>query len=472
MQSKIEYVHPFIISGSSAGQAFQLEVSGQRQYPEIDENGNAYRVQSAEQDSLDRPHAAVSMVYPILGIYPDPGKCWKFGQNTATDLLQRKRVFLKNQWPQIIIYPEDEDQDIHKPFWTHFFDKDTYGTAETGLNLLDKQMGFGKDFQTVKPIPLVKKLIFHSTASNDYVLDFFAGSATTAHAVIEQNRDDGGLRRYCLSEMGGYFSELTKPRVLKAIYSRDWKDGKPVMRDGVSHCFKYLRLESYEDALNNLIVTDDAARDRALDASPELRSAYMLNYWLDVETQGSSSLLRVQSFADPTNYVMKIKKPGSDALVLQRIDLIETFNWLIGLWVEHLAAPKTFSAEFEREVDKDLPKDQNTRLVCKRLKQDDRGPYWFRLVEGYTLKVPGDDNSRQKTLVVWRKLTDNPEQDNAALQKFLMEKLQISPRENTYHVIYVNGSHTLPNPLVEAEQTKVRLIEEAFHAAMWSQEAN
>jgi adenine-specific DNA-methyltransferase len=49
--------------------------------------------------------------------------------------------------------------------------------------------------------------------------------------------------------------------------------------------------------------------------------------------------------------------------------------------------------------------------------------------------------------------------------------MQISPRDKTYDVIYVNGSHTLPNPVVEGEQTKVRLIEEAFHTAMWSEEA-
>lgn len=314
-----------------------------------------------------------------------------------------------------------------------------------------------------KPEKLVSRLFEIGSVRNQIILDFFLGSGTSA-AVAQKTG-----RRWIGIEQANYFDEITKLRLIKALNG----DASGVSGDFNwlgGGAFKYFRLESYEDAINNLIVSDDAARDRALDANPELRSAYMLNYWLDVETQGSPSLLNVQAFADPTNYAMKIKKPGSDALATQRIDLIETFNWLIGLWVEHLAAPQTFSAEFEREVDKDLPKDQNTRLVCKRLKQDDQGPYWFRLVEGYTLKVPGDDSSRQKTLVVWRKLTDNPEQDNAALQKFLMEKLQISPRENTYAVIYVNGSHTLPNPLVEAEQTKVRLIEEAFHAAMWSQE--
>jgi adenine-specific DNA-methyltransferase len=194
-----------------------------------------------------------------------------------------------------------------------------------------------------------------------------------------------------------------------------------------------------------------------------------------VETQGSQSLLNVAAFRDPTAYTMRIKQPGSDVQRMQRIDLIETFNWLIGLWVEHMAAPQLLEAEFTREVDPQLPKDQNTRLVCKRIKPaaaGTAGAYWFRLVEGYTLKVPGDDSSRQKTLVVWRKLTDDAEKDNAVLQHFLMEKLANSPREQTYAVIYVNGSHTLPNPVVEGEQTKVRLIEEAFHNAMWSQDGS
>lgn len=287
------------------------------------------------------------------------------------------------------------------------------------------------------------------------------------------NREDGGFRKYLLVEMGFYFDAILRSRVQKAAYSNEWKEGKPINREGISHCFKYLRLESYEDTLNNLSLQTDPARDRALADNPALRQDYVLNYWLDVETQGSQSLLNVAAFRDPTAYTMCIKQPGSDVQREQRIDLIETFNWLIGLWVEHMAAPQTMEAEFKREVDPLLPKDQNTRLVCNRIKRVEpgsSGAYWFRLVEGYTLKVPGDDSSRQKTLVVWRKLTGNPEQDNAVLQHFLMEKLAISPREHTYAVIYVNGSHTLPNPVVEGEQTKVRLIEEAFHNAMWSQD--
>lgn len=332
-------------------------------------------------------------------------------------------------------------------------------------------LDLAKKFDYSKSVTLIEKMLYAALDNNGVVMDYFAGSGTTGHATINLNRDDFGNRKYFLIEMGGYFDTVLKPRILKSAYSSGWSNGKPTGRNnGNSHAFKYLRLESYEDTLNNLSLQSDPARERALANNPSLREDYVLNYWLDVETQGSQSLLNVANFRDPTAYTMRIKQPGSDVQRLQRIDLIETFNWLIGLWVEHMAAPQTLEAEFARETDPLLPKDQNTRLVCKRTKPMDAGPYWFRLVEGYTLKVPGDDTSRQKTLVVWRKLTDNPEQDNAVLQHFLMEKLAISPREQTYAVIYVNGSHTLPNPVVEGEQTKVRLIEEAFHQAMWSQD--
>ena len=314
-----------------------------------------------------------------------------------------------------------------------------------------------------KPERLIARLLEIGTEKQDIVLDFFVGSGTSSAVAHKTGRRWVGI------EQADYFDDVSKTRLIKTLngdksgISNDfnWQGG------GV---FKYLRLESYEDTLNNLSLKTDPARERALADNPTLRQDYVLNYWLDVETQGSQSLLNVAAFRDPTAYTMRIKQPGSDVQRLQRIDLIETFNWLIGLWVEHMAAPQTLEAEFAREVDPVLPKDQNTRLVCKRIKLAAAGPYWFRLVEGYTLKVPGDDSSRQKTLVVWRKLTDDAEKDNAVLQHFLMEKLAISPREQTYAVIYVNGSHTLPNPVVEGEQTKVRLIEESFHSAMWANE--
>ena len=230
-----------------------------------------------------------------------------------------------------------------------------------------------------------------------------------------------------------------------------------------------MRLESYEDTLNNLVLRTDVNRDHALTLNADLRRDYLLNYALDVETQGSNSLLNIAQFNNPFAYQMRIKRPNSDEQAVQSIDLLETFNWLIGLWVTHSAARVHLSAEFSRERDPDLPNDQATRLVAtlSKAKENDAQTYTFKLIEGYTLARAGDDSSKVKTLVVWRTLTEDGEQDNAVLQAYLVDKLKIRPRESMYEVIYVNGSHTLPNPVIDDANIKVRLIEEAFMNAMW-----
>src|SRR5699024_584919 len=127
-----------------------------------------------------------------------------------------------------------------------------------------------------------------------------------------------------------------------------------------------------------------------------------------------------------------------------------------------------FAGTFERERDPELPEDEQTRLICTRLRRDADGDYWFRRVEGYVLKTPGDDSSKSPVLVIWRKLTGKPEHDNAALQKYL-DTIKVSSREKVFDTIYVNGSHTLPNPVVDGENTRVKLLEEAFFNAMWAE---
>lgn len=273
--------------------------------------------------------------------------------------------------------------------------------------------------------------------------------------------------------MGSYFDTVLKPRVAKVVYSENWKDGKPTERDtGISHCFKYLRLESYEDALNNLTFDEDSVRSQALAANTPLREDYMLHYLLDVETRGSQSLLNIDAFADPTAYTLDIKKPGSDEYVAAAVDLIETFNYLIGLRVTHIAAPQTFAASFTRNPDPELPEDQHTRLVVDgRIRQDAAGAWWFRKIEGWVPRDPANPNNgqREKVLTVWRKLTGDLERDNLMLDEWF-QKNRISTRDFEFDTIYVNGSNNLPNLLQEGDTWKVRLIEEEFMKRMWDVE--
>lgn len=325
----------------------------------------------------------------------------------------------------------------------------------------------GGSFTYPKASAVLEYLFELSTSKDDLILDYFAGSGTTGQAVINLNRIAEVRRKYILIEMGDYFDAVLKPRITKVVHSDEWKNGKPVNENsGISHCFKYIRLESYEDSLNNLNVsTDDISEDLLTQrGNIALRKDYYINYFLDVETRGSASLLNVQKFSDPNAYTLMVKKPGSDTQVPTNLDLVETFNWLLGLEVALLDKPRTYDAEFEREHDPELPEDQHTRLRVKRLKEDEHGSYWFRVVEGYVRRSAGSDVNKEKVMVIWRKLTENPEQDAAALEA-LLSKYRVNQSDSEYDKIYINGPHGLS--LSGQAKAKLMSLEETFMARMW-----
>ena len=345
--------------------------------------------------------------------------------------------------------------------------------AGTNGSAILSDMGLGNEFDYPKALGTLEKALWAQSFGKmkTTVLDYFSGSATTAHAAISVNRkfEDADIN-FILVEMGSYFDKVTLPRVQKSIYSQDWKDGKPVSRDGISHAFKYIRLESYEDTLNNLSFKDDATRDQVLTGHDAFRRDYMLKYWLDFETKGSPSLLNIEQFDDPTGYLLKLKKPGSDTTSEKAIDLMETFNWLIGLHVDHLDRWRRFSASFKREPDPELPGDEATRLILDgRMNDADDGKWLFRKIEGRVCRTPGDMNNTDRVLVIWRKLTGNLEEDNLMLDEWF-KKYRLSTQDSEFDVIYVNGSNNLPNLRQDDEYWKVRLIEEAFHQKMWAEE--
>lgn len=350
----------------------------------------------------------------------------------------------------------DGAQAIAEPASTIWIDIDTNNLKHEGA--VDFPLG-------KKPIKLISRLIeMAQNAEGNYVLDYFAGSGSTGHAVISTNRKNQTNDKYVLFEMGEHFSSVLLPRIKKSAYSDTWRNEKPISRDGISHCFKYLRLESFEDTLNNLQLPDSPHLNTKSVDSVEMTREYLLKYWLEFETAGSPSLLNVREFTDPTSYKLKVKQPGSDAQVEKNIDLVETFNWLIGLHVAHLDQPRRYAIELVRETDPELPKDQDTRWLSSAIKERNDGEFWFRAVEGHIFRAPGDDLSRERVLVIWRKLTGDSGRDQAALEAWL-NKRGINPRESEYDYIYVNGNHALPSDGDAA--TRVRLIEETFAQRMW-----
>ena len=203
---------------------------------------------------------------------------------------------------------------------------------ERGKEVLKDLIGYHTiDFP--KSVDLIRKCIEVGAPEGSLVLDFFAGSGTTAHAVMDLNRQDGGRRKYVLVEIGDYFDTVLRPRIQKVAFSAHWKDGLPQDQDGTSHVFKYQRLESYEDALNNVHVRQpEGAQRRFL---YETLDDYALGYMLDFETRDSPTLLTQQAFEQPFACTLRIQR-GHASPQDTAVDLVETFHYLIGMHVQRL----------------------------------------------------------------------------------------------------------------------------------------
>ncbi|MCH2236129.1 MAG: hypothetical protein MK078_17995 [Crocinitomicaceae bacterium] len=316
------------------------------------------------------------------------------------------------------IYHDEKSRGLLKSVWLD----SKFSATTQGTNLLTSFFGMSGLFSYPKSIFTTQTAIDSITHGEEkpVILDYFAGSGTTAHAVINLNRNDDGERKYIIVEMGNYFDTVTKPRVQKVIYSLDWENGKPLSRKGSSHCFKYVRLESYEDALNNLSLNRKDDQSLALKDNPDFREGYMLNYMLDSEVQ--DSLLNIVAFEDPFNYYLNITRQNE--IVLTKVDMVETFNYLIGLVVEQMD------------------------II--------RG---FQIVEGKNIQD-------ERILVIWR---NTKEKDNNALNNFF-QKMGYSTRDQEFSRIYVNGDNNLENLRTEEDRWKVVLIEEEFKRRMFEVE--
>jgi adenine-specific DNA-methyltransferase len=319
----------------------------------------------------------------------------------------------------------------HKPFPSLADDHFPVGTNEDGSEELESILGPGHGFTYPKPVLLIQRIVQSKSFfdKNLTVLDYFAGSGTTAHAVINLNREDGGRRKYILVEMGEYFDTILVPRIKKVVYSKDWKDGKPVSREGISHMFKYIRLESYEDTLNNLKLERTEQQNKVLFPKdpkeyPErksFREDYILHYMLDVESRGSPSLLDLDRFEDPFNYKLNIATGTAGETKPTAVDLVETFNYLIGLRVKTI-----------------------------------------RYLDGVCV-VTGTNPQGERVLILWR---NAKEIDNDKLDDWF-QKQGYNAKDQEFDAIYVNGDNNLENLKGPNHTWKVRLIEEEFLRRMF-----
>ena len=399
------------------------------------------------------PPPALDEVYPIgptkdgfTRVYPlgadGAERCWSLGYESA---LKYHEMGMLECTPNNIIrrkYYDETNRELLPSLWT-----DTqFSAVVNGTNLLTAMCGQSGDFTFPKSLYTVLTAIEAGTFDemDATILDYFAGSGTTGHAVLNLNRKDGGGRKYILVEMGTYFDQITKKRVVKSVYSTDWKNGKPTSRDtGTSHIMKYFSLESYEDALSNVQLSEESKSLYSL-----FGEDYLIHYMLDIESRGS--LLDLDQFKTPFSYQMKITERNETKT--RRVDLVETFNYLIGLSVSRQSTVSYFRSE---------PDTAGSYEGAVRLMKDDGGEFGFKQVEG---TLPDG----RRALVIWRTVTEDLLASNAALDAYFT-KHRINPQDREFDVIFINGDNNLENLRTGEESWKVQMTEIEFKKRMFEE---
>ena len=306
-------------------------------YPIYITKNNTLRIPEMEWDKnereykiLEQPGEDETAVWPIKmqnGISVE--KNWHRGWELVKSDLSEYRIRRDEGDGANIDFKTRMDTDSMPKTW---WDDKKYASANLGAKALKGLFG-NKDFDFAKAIDLVGDCLRASLCEScSVVLDYFAGSGTTGHAVINLNREDDGNRKFILVEMGQYFDTVLLPRIKKIIFTPEWKDGKPkrmATREEAERSpriIKYLCLESYEDALDN-IGFDDSSGQQAMKFED-----YLLKYMLAWETRESATLLNVEKLARPFDYKLHIHT--NDGTRKKIVDIPETFNYLLGLHVQ------------------------------------------------------------------------------------------------------------------------------------------
>jgi adenine-specific DNA-methyltransferase len=353
-------------------------------------------------------------------IYSDKEYTWRLGVDTLKNRIGDLRVRqMQNGCMTVEIkFRLDDDGVLPKTVW----DEKQMNATSYGTTMLRNIMGKSQVFSFPKSVYAIEKSLRVSDPGIlGIVLDYFAGSGTTGHAVINLNREDGGQRKFILVEMGEYFDTVLLPRIKKVTFSPEWKDGKP-KRDATPEeaqwsprIVKYIRLESYEDALNSIEFDDDPVQLKLLKEA--LGDDYLLKYMLKWETKHSETLLNVEKMVSPFCYRLRVHADGETHE--RTVDLPETFNYLLGLKAR-------------------------TRRVYKD------GDRHYLIYRGETREAPG-----LEVEVIWRETDGWKQADFERDRQFVAEQGLAEGAD----AVYVNGDSCIPN---------AKAIEPLFKARMFA----
>jgi adenine-specific DNA-methyltransferase len=217
-------------------------------------------------DPFDAPGIRENLTYPIINpntgkeYLPPKGRHWRTEEVNYLKFLEEERILFGKtgkSGPQLKVFWDDKKEygEVETSWWGEgsadiYLNEDidfetvsewtNYGTTTSGSKMLQFLFDSEKVFNNPKPVELIKHIIKQTTNKTDIILDSFAGSGTTMHAVMDLNKEDGGNRKCIMVQMTeateaepdkNICKDITRERVKRAIDKYGYNSG-----------FKYYRL--------------------------------------------------------------------------------------------------------------------------------------------------------------------------------------------------------------------------------------
>lgn len=239
---------------------------------------------------------------------------------------------------QRIVWGNDEKKIPQTKKFLHEVDTNVAKSVIMDYTDGEKQLtdltGKTRSFPNPKPTTLISRFILQTTDENELVMDFFGGSGTTAHSVVEAFNTDRIRRKFLLVEAADYFDEILLPRVKRIYAASKWKGGNAVNLGGPGLFCKVQTLEQYEDAISRASYADE--EDLFRNTKTDVFSQYV--FFRDLKLVEGLELDR------------KSKKVSVHLdRLYPDIDLAETLSCITGKWIKRVTADEVEFADGSRE---------------------------------------------------------------------------------------------------------------------------
>ncbi|HET8575032.1 MAG TPA: site-specific DNA-methyltransferase [Candidatus Paceibacterota bacterium] len=217
-------------------------------------------------------------------------RLWLMNKDSLTKMDQEDRLVYKKGSEKIYrkLFIDENDGNIPATIWDDT--SNAANAADEIKNIFDFQI-----FDTVKPIPYIKRMVQLATSENDIILDFFAGSGTTAHAVMDLNAEDGGSRRFICVQLPEETAEDSEAR--KAGYETIAQISRErIRRAGEKIKARYEKMDRYE-MKNGDIVRSDISKNKNLDLGFKAFTLLPSNYrrWRELTEEDDEEIFLAQT---------------------------------------------------------------------------------------------------------------------------------------------------------------------------------